>query len=341
MRVMNLGNSIGALGAAFVAAVMMACTAEDQEALRIGTSSIGSDYYTLAVAASELIYEYGPINSAVQPVGGSFPNIFALDTNRIDLAIANAFAAYAGFHGLHPFSEPAEIRVVIQGQVTHRHFLVRKGSGIGSPMDFVGKTIIGERPSNPDMRMIMDRLIATYGLPADSIDIVSTTNTSEALKALRVGSVDAALLPFTAGNALVGQAIYDEIVEFLYIPKNRRDEMLDGLPVSIHGSKIEKETFAKQEQDIHTFSINTLLVARATVSEETVYKVTQALLDHNDELAAYVSSARAWTAERSLHGFTLPFHDGAVRYFEERGLWTRTLETKQRSLLDRTSEVFR
>ena len=123
----------------------------------------------------------------------------------------------------------------MKGQGTHRHFLIRKGSGIVSPYDFVGRTIIGERPSNPDMRMIMDSLISIYQLPKDQINIVSTTNSSEALKALQVGSVDAALFPFSNRNALVQQALNNVIVELLYIPVDKRDEILVNLPKTIHG----------------------------------------------------------------------------------------------------------
>jgi len=313
---------------------MVACDTSDQDAIRIGTSSIGSSYYTLAVAASEIVHEYAQINSTVQAVGGSAPNIFALGNGRIDFAIANSFAAYSGFYGLNEFASPIDLRVVMKGQVTHRHFLTRKGSGITSPYDFVGRTIVGERPSNPDMRMIMDSLISIYQLPKDQINIVSTTNSSEALKALQVGSVDAVLFPFSNRNALVQQALNNEIIEFLYIPESKRDEILGNLPKTIHGSTIKKQTFLNQEKDIPTFSIDTLLTVRADLEDEMVYEVAKTLFDHNQELAAYIGSAAEWTAEGTLKNFSLPFHDSVIRYFLEKGLWNAKLENDQAMLLN-------
>ncbi len=313
---------------------IVACDTPDQDAIRIGTSSIGSSYYTLAVAASEVVHEYAQINSTVQAVGGSAPNIFALGNERIDFAITNSFAAYSGFYGLNEFIEPIDLRIVMKGQVTHRHFLIRKGSGIVSPYDFIGRTIIGERPSNPDMRMIMDSLISIYQLPKSQINIVSTTNSSEALKALQVGSVDAVLFPFSNRNALVQQALNNEIVEFLYIPADKRDEILENLPETIHGSTIKKQTFLNQEKDIPTFSIDTLLTVRADLEDETVYKVAKTLFDHNQELAVYIGNASEWTAEEALRNFSLPFHDGVIRYFREAGLWSAELENDQAMLLN-------
>ena len=106
----------------------------------------------------------------------------------------------------------------------------------GSPADLVGKTIIAERPANPDFVLIMDELIRVYGLPRDEIRIVSTANTSEAMRALRVGSVDGALLPFSAGSALVQQALNDDLLEFLIFPLDERDEILRNLPAAIQGN---------------------------------------------------------------------------------------------------------
>ncbi len=146
-------------------AALIACNGPRSEALRIGTSSIGSTFYGLAVAISELIHEHEAINSTVEPVGGSVPNVFALDSNRIDLAVVNGFASFSGFNGVNIFEKPVDIRLVMQGQFSYRHLLVRTSSKINSPADLVGKTIIAQRPANPDLVLIMNELLRAYGLP--------------------------------------------------------------------------------------------------------------------------------------------------------------------------------
>ncbi len=219
-------------------AALIACSGPRSEALRIGTSSIGSTFYGLAVAISELIHEHEAINSTVEPVGGSVPNVFALDSNRIDLAVVNGFASFSGFNGVNNFEKPVDIRLVMQGQFSYRHLLVRTSSNITSPADLAGKTIIAERPANPDLVLIMNELLRAYGLPNDDIKIVSTTNTSEALRALRVGSVDGAILPFSNSSALIHQALDDGLLEFLVLPVDKPDEILQNLPAAIQGATI-------------------------------------------------------------------------------------------------------
>ena len=313
-------------------AALIACSGPKSEALRIGTSSIGSTFYGLAVAISELIHEHEAINSTVEPVGGSVPNVFALDSNRIDLAVVNGFASFSGFNGVNNFEKPVDIRLVMQGQFSYRHLLVRTSSNINAPADLAGKTIIAERPANPDLVLIMNELLRAYGLPRDDIKIVSTTNTSEALRALRVGSVDGAILPFSNSSALIHQALDDGLLEFLVLPVDKRDEILQNLPAAIQGATIASGTFANQDRDVPTFSLATHLVARGDVPEETVYRILKVLVERHEEFVVYQNAAREWTLERTLSEAVLPYHDGAIRYFRERDLWGAELQSRQELL---------
>ena len=67
-----------------------------QDAIRIGTSSIGADYYILAVAIGELLAKHETINATAEPIGGSHANIFGLAADKVEFAIVNASAAYDG-----------------------------------------------------------------------------------------------------------------------------------------------------------------------------------------------------------------------------------------------------
>ena len=74
-------------------------------------------------------------------------------------------------------------------------------------------------------------------------------------------------------------------------------------------------------------------MARDDISDDLVYKVTKAILDNNDEFATYHKIAREWTAENSVQNIALPFHEGAIRYYKEKGLWNDELEAEQQELL--------
>ena len=51
------------------------------------------------------------------------------------------------------------------------------------------------------------------------------------------------------------------------------------------------------------------------------YRITQALFDHKAELAAIHPEAEKLTVESAVIGSTVPFHEGAIRYYREQGAW--------------------
>ena len=75
------------------------------------------------------------------------------------------------------------------------------------------------------------------------------------------------------------------------------------------------------------------LTTSAATSDDTVYRITKAILGHHTEFAKFHATARAWTADNTLEDPKIPFHPGAIRYFKEIGKWTPRLEALQATLL--------
>jgi TRAP transporter TAXI family solute receptor len=303
-----------------------------QDAVRIGTSSVGSVFYTLAIGASEIITKHAGINATAEPLGGSTANVYGLGAKKIEFSLANAFAAFSGYHGTYTFKKPVDVRLVLQGQPSYRFLIARKGAKLNTLEDLIGKTVIAKRRALPELELLMNAYIKAFNLPKDKIKIVATTNTNEAIKVIRAGSVDAAILPFSRKAAHLSKPMQDKVAEFLYISEAKRDEMLKYLPEAMYGDYLEPGTFPDQDKTVYLFGMNTYFLTRSGVSEDTVYKVAKAIMDNTKEFSTYHKLASQWTAERTLKNVALPFHAGSIRYFKEKGLWTPELEAKQKQL---------
>jgi TRAP transporter TAXI family solute receptor len=149
-----------------------------------------------------------------------------------------------------------------------------------------------------------------------------------------VGSVDGALLPVSERAVDVQQVMRDGDVDFLYLPAVKRDEILTRLPSPVFAATIQAGTFLNQARDLHTFALNSYLMARAGVSEDIIYRISTALFDHNEEFSSYHKDGDQWTAARSITNVAVPFHEGAIRYFRERALWNDELQAQQESFFD-------
>ena len=70
------------------------------------------------------------------------------------------------------------------------------------------------------------------------------------------------------------------------------------------------------------------------MSDDTVYAVTKAMYEKNDDFRAINKSLGGWKSENfATADVVVPYHDGAIRYFKEAGLWSDAMQARQDVLL--------
>ena len=309
--------------------------ASAQDAIRFGTSSVGSLFYTLAIGASEIIHKHAKLNVNVEPVGGSTASLHSLGAKKIELAMANSFASFSAYYGQYKFKKPVEVRLVIKGQPNYRGLVVRKAARIKLASDLKGKIIIGKRRALPENELVMRAMMKAMGLSDDSVRLVATTNSPQMYKALRAGSVDGAIVPYSPRSAALLKPMYDGVIEFFDLPKDKRDAAMKYVPKAFYTKTFKPGTFKGHKKPIHTFGLSTYLVSRPDISNEIIYKVVKAIDENTKEFTTYHKAARLYTGKRTLAGMKLPLHDGAIRYFKEKGMWTASHAKRQAELLAR------
>ena len=325
-------RSITTLAIAAVTALAAGGSASAQQALRIGTSSSGSIFYTLGVGLSAMLSKHAGIAATAEPVGGSTANMFALGADKIDLAIANAGASYDAFNSNKPFKNKIAIGLVAQGAPNFRQIVVRVGSGIEKPEDLAGKTIIGRRPALPEVGLITEALFKVYKIDPSKVRVVTTTNTGEAVNALKSDTVDAAVIPGSAGASYLQQLSRDGKIKFLQLPPDKIKAMQATLPKYIAVATLPAKTYEGQDQAVNVFGLASYLVAASRVPDDMVYKVAKTMFDHIKEFHTFHGTAKEWTIKEALEDPTIPYHPGAIRYFKEMKVWTPELDKMQAEL---------
>jgi TRAP transporter TAXI family solute receptor len=316
-----------------IATMLVTAAASAQDAIRFGTSSVGSLFYTLAIGASEVIHKHAKLNVNVEPVGGSTASLHSLGAKKIEMAMANSFASFSAYHGRYKFKKPVDVRLVIKGQPNYRGLVVRKKAGIRLASDLKGRIIIGKRRALPENEMVMRAMMKAMGLSDNSVKLVATTNSPQMYKALRAGSVDGAIIPFSPRSAALLKPMHDGVIEFFDLPKDKRDVAMTHVPKAFYTKTFKLGTFKGQKKPIHSFGLSTYLISRPDISNDTIYKVVKAIDENTKEFTTYHKAARLYTGKRTLAGFKLPLHDGAIRYFKEKGTWTAAHAKRQADLL--------
>ena len=72
----------------------------------------------------------------------------------------------------------------------------------------------------------------------------------------------------------------------------------------------------------------------AKLSENDVYTIMKAIYENYEQLADVHAWGADWTPENYVvENFQVPYHDGAVKFYKEAGLWTDAAEATQDALL--------
>src|SRR5690606_3514665 len=133
-----------------------------------------SPFYAITVGISEVINKHANMTTTVEPVGGDIPNVRSLEAGHIEMALLNSLFTFNGYYGLEPFEQPVDIRIVAQGQPSFRHIIVRNDSGIKTPEDLEGKSIIAIRPGLPELEQITLAMMEVYGVDKSKVNMIST-----------------------------------------------------------------------------------------------------------------------------------------------------------------------
>jgi len=308
-----------------ICAILSIGDCETPKALSMGTSTMGSAFYALSVVMANTITKSTGINISVEPVGGSDATVRGMMAKKVEIAMLNANTAHDAYTGTGAYAKigKAPIALIAQGQDSLRQIVVRKASNIKVPTDLVGKKFIAKRKANQEMEVMANLLFEAYGIDKTKVKIIETVESNESAEALKIGTVDAAILPGGLYASYLIDLFHNADVAFLTIPDDKLDWIIKRLGKAFHKTKIPAKTYRGQNQDVYVPAMSAILVCRADLNEETVYKITKAIFTNYADIKAGHSSGADWTLKNTLKDEPLPFHPGAIKYYKEIGAWSK------------------
>lgn len=312
----------------------VATGAEPLKAITIGTSSVGSTFYTVAVGIADLLTRGGGVNATAEAVGGSDANARAIRDGKIEMAVLNSFSARNALLGKGTFVKggPAPLRLVFQGHTSLRQLMARPQSGIRSFADLKGKVLVGKRRALQELELITEALLKAYGMTEKDLRIVDTSDTKGAIQALEVGSVDAAIFPGGVFDPNVTELLERKTGVLVPIDDQHFARALEELGPAFGKFTIPQTMYPNLTAPVNAFRLKAILVAGEAIPAETVYRVGKALIDRHADLARVHKAATEWTLDNTLEGAPVPFHAGMVRLLKEKKLWTAALQTAQEKM---------
>ncbi len=301
-----------------------------RELYTLATATPGGTYYPIGVAIATLVkFELFPgqgIDLVAIPTAGSGENIGLLRDNESQFAIISGLAAYQAAEGLGKFEENGPFdgfRAIGSLWRSTDHFVMRSDLAQSGTLDDLSNAIgqpasFGKEGSGTILKngLLLERL----GLPLENFDLVH-----EGYKGSVGLFTDGSLSAMNLSAGVPVSAVSDLLTQMgpdatLLEVTDQQLARLDAGTGLWSREIIPAGTYPGQNDDVASVATPNILAVRSDVPEEIVYRFTKTIFDNLDKLQTLHAAASQIDIDQAAVGLPVPMHQGAERYFRERGL---------------------
>jgi hypothetical protein len=292
--------------------------------LSIATGGTGGVFYPYGGGIARILTEHLPNTEVTAEVtAASVDNLKFIKQGTSDLAFSMADIAADAAAGRDAFKEfgavPARVLAVLYPSYTH--LVTLAGSGITRVADLRGRVVSTGAPG-AGTTVLAERILSAAGL--DPVKDIRAHNlgVAQSVDALKDGKVDAFFWNGGLPTAAILDLVNTQGVTARILPL---DDILPELHKRYGESLYYREVIPAATYglaaDVPVVAVANLLVVSETMPESLAYDITRILFEQQPTLATIHPQARDLSVDRALAGASIPFHPGAIRYYQERGVW--------------------
>jgi uncharacterized protein len=317
--VAKLGAAAAVAGLLGAATIGTASAQEDRadwpRSLQVGTASPGGTYFIYGAGWAGLVQDQLGVATSTEVTGGPVQNFALVQSGDLDLAMTTmgpAFEAWTGQSPIAPGVEMQDVRATFPMYETPFQVAALRGSGISSVEDLQGRAV-GVGPAGGTCGTYFPLFFQELGVTIRP----QYGGASDLGGQLQDGLIDAfafcAGLPIAAFSELEATA---DIALFAFT-EDEVEQLVEAFPVSPF--TIPAGTYRTVQEDQPTVAMWNFGIAHKDLPESLVYEIMAVVLDNHDRMVQIHSAAEETVPENYDKNTFLPFHAGAVRYFQEKG----------------------
>ena len=284
--------------------------------IRFGAANIGGMYYSFANTFTELANETtSAYNFEVRTTAGSTANLRLLSDNYIELGIAQADLIYDAYQ------KNSNLRAIAGLYTEACQLVVRADSDIKSLDDLSGHTVsIGAEESGTERNA--SEILEFAGMPSS---IVKTKNLDyiDAAHQLETGDIDAFFCTAGLTTTIIEELSRECEIRLISIDDSVIDKMLSTSDAYSRYS-IPAGTYKGQDEEVSTIGVTSVLVTSDSMSSDIIKQMTAMLFENAKELQYSTSLDLHLNEKFAITNIPIPFHEGAVEYYEDNGLDVNT-----------------
>ncbi len=298
---------------------------EQREFINVGTAPVGGTFYTVGSAISEVVNDYKgdlPWRVNAESTGGSMENIRLLSRGRMQFAMSNAAITYFAVRGEAGWDQAHRIRSVMTLFPNVAMFVTPEESDVQTVADLSGKRVfLG--PEGAGFEYFVEPILQAHGLSIDDLEARYGSQQS-AVDLLGDGAIDAAMVGGGIPNPAITQMAQAQAIRMIPYDDDAKEELAQEYaffgPAEVPGG-----TYSGIDEDYHGLDVGSAhLIVHADVDEQLVYDFTRLAYENREKIAERHRAAASMTPENVVRPVGTEFHPGAIRYFQEIGIWAES-----------------
>jgi TRAP transporter TAXI family solute receptor len=318
---------IASLTAGGVAAQAQQAPAGLPATLAWSAYDVGSGGYNQAVAIGNALKQRYGTNLRVLPGKNDVSRTLPAREGQVQFSANGVGGSYLAQEGVFEFGAkqwgPQAVRAVMLNNSDQvLTVIAAKDSGIKTAADLKGKRVawvIGA----PSLNQNITAILAFANLTWDDVKRVDFGGYGAALNGLINGQVDAAFSSSIAGPAYQlaksPRGLVYPVIS--HSDKAGWERMTKTAPffypfMGSEGAELDKNN--KVESASYPYPI---LMTYEKQDPNIVYAMTKAMVDTFNDYKDAAPGNNGWAVERQKFSWVIPYHDGAIRFWKEKGLW--------------------
>ena len=301
--------------------VAMAGAQDKKTRISIGTGGTGGVYYPLGGGLAALISKYVPgVEATAEVTAGSIANLQLIDSGKSEIGFTMADAAWDAANGLDKFNgKRVPLRTIAVFYPNRMHVVTIEGTGINSMKDLRGKRVSTGAPvSGTEVTAL--RLIEAAGI--DPKDMTrERLSVAESVAALKDRKIDAFFWVGGVPTAALTDLAATPGVKMKLLDHSQYADAMNKKYGNLYvKASIAANSYAGQDKASGNIDVWNILVVSDKMSDKMAYDITKTLFEKKADLVAVHKEAENIDLKNQTVPLPMPFHPGAKKYLEERGV---------------------
>ena len=341
MKIASKALSLTAIGIALSASVAVAADVKLPDTLTWTAYDLGTTGYNHSVAIGKAIMDAYGTTLRVVPAKNDVSRIMPVRRGQVQFANSGSDVFYA-VEGVFGYADPSwgpqPLQMVSSASSNNCLAMgTAADADIKTSSDLKGKRVAWVRGA-PSLQTNVTAFMAFGGVTWDDVKKVEMPGYGPAWQALIVGQVDA-MSGFTTGGIIEQAAASPRGLRWVPLPLDDEAGWKRLNKVAPHFNKVMATQGAagvSKENPLPCAGFPyPILVTYPDQDVDLVYNMAKAISAQAPNFAKAEPTAGGWADDRQTFEWVLPFHEGAIKYWKEKGLWTEAAQARTDAMLTR------